>query len=75
MTDRTLFIGGEWSAGPATVEVIDPATGNPVGTTSVADRGAVEVAVAAARRGQVEWWGLGARGSAPRAARGRRTDR
>ncbi len=62
MTDRTLFIGGEWTAGPATVEVIDPATGDPVGTTSVADRGAVEAAVAAARRGQVEWWGLGAAG-------------
>ena len=59
MTDRLLFIGGEWTAGPATVEVTNPATGSPVGTTSVADRAAVEAAVTAARRGQDEWWRLG----------------
>jgi succinate-semialdehyde dehydrogenase/glutarate-semialdehyde dehydrogenase len=59
MTDRLLFIGGEWATGPATVEVTNPATGSPVGTTSVADRAAVEAAVTAARRGQEEWWRLG----------------
>ena len=59
MTDRLLFIGGEWAAGPTTVEVTNPATGSPVGTTSVADRAAVEAAVTAARRGQEEWWRLG----------------
>ena len=59
MTDRLLFVGGEWTAGRTTVEVTNPATGTPVGTTSVADRAAVEAAVTAARRGQDEWWRLG----------------
>ena len=59
MSDRLLFVGGEWIAGSASVEVTNPATGDPVGTTAVADQGAVEAAVAAAGRGQIEWWRLG----------------
>jgi succinate-semialdehyde dehydrogenase/glutarate-semialdehyde dehydrogenase len=59
MTDRQLFVGGEWTPGSTTVEVINPATGSVVGTTAVADRATVEAAVAAARRGQAEWWRLG----------------
>jgi acyl-CoA reductase-like NAD-dependent aldehyde dehydrogenase len=59
MTDRALFLGGEWTSGSTTVDVVNPATGDVVGTTAVADRAAVEAAVAAARRGQPEWWRLG----------------
>jgi succinate-semialdehyde dehydrogenase/glutarate-semialdehyde dehydrogenase len=59
MTDRTLFLGGEWTPAARTVEVINPATGDRVGSTSVADPPAVEAAVTAAVRGQSEWWRLG----------------
>ena len=27
MTDRALFLGGEWTSGSTTVEVVNPATG------------------------------------------------
>jgi acyl-CoA reductase-like NAD-dependent aldehyde dehydrogenase len=59
MTDRQLYLGGEWTSGSATVEVVNPATGEVIGTTAVADRESVEAAVAAARRGRDEWWRLG----------------
>lgn len=59
VSERALYVGGEWIAGPSSVEVTNPSTGAVVGTTAVADRATVEAAVAAARRSQPEWWGLG----------------
>jgi acyl-CoA reductase-like NAD-dependent aldehyde dehydrogenase len=59
MTDRLLFVGGEWTSGATTVDVVNPATGSVIGTTAVADREALEAAVVAARRGQAAWWRLG----------------
>jgi succinate-semialdehyde dehydrogenase / glutarate-semialdehyde dehydrogenase len=59
MTDRTLYVGGEWTSGSTTVEVVNPATGSVIGTTAVADRATIEAAVADAHRGQAEWWRFG----------------
>jgi acyl-CoA reductase-like NAD-dependent aldehyde dehydrogenase len=45
MTDRLLFVGGEWTSGATTVEVVNPATGSVIGTTAVADRAAIDAAL------------------------------
>ena len=46
-----LFIGGQWvpAAGGARRDVVDPSTGNAVGTVAEGDAGDVDAAVAAAR--------------------------
>jgi acyl-CoA reductase-like NAD-dependent aldehyde dehydrogenase len=62
MSDRSLFLDGAWSAGAATVEVHNPATGELIGTTAVADGAAVAAAVTAAVTGRDEWWRLGPAG-------------
>jgi succinate-semialdehyde dehydrogenase/glutarate-semialdehyde dehydrogenase len=55
--DTQLFIDGAW--GPAasgrTLEIINPATGEPIGTVAHADRGDLDRALAAAEKGFAVW--------------------
>jgi succinate-semialdehyde dehydrogenase/glutarate-semialdehyde dehydrogenase len=59
VTDRGLFLAGEWVAGRTTVEVSDPSTGGVVGTSAVADASDVAAAVAAGAPAQRAWWHSG----------------
>ena len=54
---RDLFIDGEWraAASGARIEIRDPATGEPVGTSALAAPGDVDVAVAAAAKAFPDW--------------------
>ncbi len=54
-----IFSNG-WIDAPATVDVIEPATGGVLGTAGIADRGAVAGAAASAARAQPEWAALAA---------------
>ena len=49
-----IFSGG-WVDAPATLEVVEPATGDVIGTAGVGDAAAVARACAAAARAQHEW--------------------
>ena len=55
--DRKLFIGGQWvdAIDPRRVEINDPATGDRVGSSSLAGRADVDRAVEAAKRALVPW--------------------
>lgn len=55
--DRRLCVGGEWvpAVSGETVEVRDPATGELVGTSSVASAADVDIAVEAAAAGYARW--------------------
>jgi succinate-semialdehyde dehydrogenase / glutarate-semialdehyde dehydrogenase len=59
MRERQLFIDGRWL--PARkgrrVTIADPATGDPVGSTAIADAGDIDDAVKAANRAQPGWAG------------------
>jgi succinate-semialdehyde dehydrogenase / glutarate-semialdehyde dehydrogenase len=60
MRERELFIDGAWrpSGAGRRLEIKDPATGDLVGTTALADAGDVDVAVAAAKRAFPAWAAL-----------------
>jgi succinate-semialdehyde dehydrogenase/glutarate-semialdehyde dehydrogenase len=60
MRERELFIDGAWrpSIAGRRLEIKDPATGDLVGTTALADAGDVDAAVAAARRAFPAWAAL-----------------
>jgi acyl-CoA reductase-like NAD-dependent aldehyde dehydrogenase len=60
MMDRKLFIDGRWqdSLAGETAVIHDPATGEPVGTSSIAKTADVDVAVEAAARAFPLWAGL-----------------
>ena len=55
--DTQLFIDGEWRAGSAgrTIPVIDPATGEIIGTVAHASQSDLDAALAAVERGFKEW--------------------
>lgn len=55
--ERLLYIGGEWqpASGGGVVEIRDPATGDPVGTSALAGRADLDRAVAAARAALPSW--------------------
>ena len=57
MRDRNLFIDGAWrpSISGRRLEIRDPATGDLVGTTALADHADVDAAVTAARRALPLW--------------------
>lgn len=57
MTDTELFIGGTWRAGASgqCCEVINPATGDVIGTVAVADPEDLDAALASAERGFAVW--------------------
>lgn len=59
MRERNLFIDGAWrpSISGQRLEIKDPATGEAVGTTALADGADVEIAVEAARRAFPLWAG------------------
>ena len=52
MRERELFIGGAWRPAKSgrRLEIRDPATGERVGSTALADAADVDLAVAAAKR-------------------------
>ena len=59
MHDRELFVDGRWRAarqGRRTT-IADPATGEPVGSTAIADANDIDDAVAAAKRALPLWAG------------------
>ena len=60
MRERELFIDGAWQPPVAgrRLEIKDPATGELVGTTALADAGEVDAAVAAAKRAFPAWAAL-----------------
>lgn len=62
MSDRALYLGGTWRAseGGGTLEVRDPASGELVGRTAVANARDVDAAVSAALPAQLEWVDMGA---------------
>lgn len=54
--DTKLFIDGAWVAGSkGETDVLNPATGEPIGKLSLADKGELDRALAAAARGFEEW--------------------
>jgi succinate-semialdehyde dehydrogenase/glutarate-semialdehyde dehydrogenase len=57
MRDRELFIGGAWrpAKGGRRLEIRDPASGERVGSTALADAADVDLAVAAAKRALPGW--------------------
>ncbi|MBV8474655.1 MAG: aldehyde dehydrogenase family protein, partial [Hyphomicrobiales bacterium] len=57
MSERELFINGRWRAAKAgrRLEIRDPATGEFVGSTALADGADVDLAVAAAKRALPGW--------------------
>ena len=57
MRERELFIGGAWRAAKSgrRLEIHDPATGERVGSTALADAADVDLAVAAAKRALPGW--------------------
>ena len=59
MHDRELFIDGRWRAAREgrRATIADPATGEPVGSTAIADAKDVDDAVAAAKRALPLWAG------------------
>jgi succinate-semialdehyde dehydrogenase / glutarate-semialdehyde dehydrogenase len=59
MHERELFIGGEWRAAKSgqRLEIHDPASGERVGSTALADATDIDLAVAAAKRALPEWAG------------------
>ena len=59
MMHRRLFVAGEWIDGATDEQVTNPATGEQVGSTAIADSEAVDRAVTAAKAAQHEWYGLG----------------
>ncbi|KQP38724.1 NAD-dependent succinate-semialdehyde dehydrogenase [Methylobacterium sp. Leaf106] len=56
-TDVTLHIAGAWTPGSdaQTIPVLNPATGDAIGTVAVATRTDLDRALEAARRGFAEW--------------------
>jgi succinate-semialdehyde dehydrogenase / glutarate-semialdehyde dehydrogenase len=56
-TDVTLHIAGAWTPGSdaRTIPVLNPATGDAIGTVAVATRNDLDRALEAARRGFAEW--------------------
>ncbi|MHC2000107.1 NAD-dependent succinate-semialdehyde dehydrogenase [Methylobacterium sp. CM6241] len=56
-TDVTLHIAGAWTPGSdaGTIPVLNPATGDAIGTVAVATRNDLDRALEAARRGFAEW--------------------
>ena len=67
MRERELFIGGAWrpAKGGRRLEIRDPASGERVGSTALADAADVDLAVAAAKA-RFAWMGGDARGRARR---------
>src|ERR1700722_17252022 len=59
MHDRELFIDGRWRAAREgrRATIADPATGEPVGSTEIADANDIDDAVAAAKRALPLWAG------------------
>ena len=57
MRERELFIGGAWrpAKGGRRLEIRDPASGERVGSTALADAADVDLAVAAAKRALPGW--------------------
>ena len=57
MRERELFIDGRWRTAQAgrRIEIRDPATGDVVGTSALADAADVDLAVAAAKRALPGW--------------------
>lgn len=56
MTDGQLFIGGEWrAAGGGRLDVVDPSTGQTIGTVANADPSDVDSAVSSARAAFASW--------------------
>ncbi|WP_019906576.1 NAD-dependent succinate-semialdehyde dehydrogenase [Methylobacterium sp. 77] len=55
--DVTLHIAGTWTPGSdaRTIPVLNPATGDTIGTVAVATKGDLDRALEAARRGLAEW--------------------
>jgi succinate-semialdehyde dehydrogenase / glutarate-semialdehyde dehydrogenase len=55
--DVSLFIDGVWApaSGGRTIPVVNPATGEPIGTVAHADRGDLDRALEAADRGFRQW--------------------
>ncbi|WP_066041267.1 aldehyde dehydrogenase family protein [Herbiconiux solani] len=60
MSDRELYLGGTWRRAQeaGTIDVRDPATGEPVGRSALALAADVDDAVAAARAAQPAWAAL-----------------
>jgi succinate-semialdehyde dehydrogenase / glutarate-semialdehyde dehydrogenase len=60
MRDRDLYIDGRWRASAAgkRLEIKDPATGELVGSTAIADGADIDAAVAAAARAFPDWAAL-----------------
>ncbi|MFL5471934.1 MAG: aldehyde dehydrogenase family protein [Gemmatimonadales bacterium] len=60
-----LFIGGKWSEpGEETFDTLNPATAKPLASLTQATAADIDLAVAAARRAQPQWWALGGHGRA-----------
>ena len=59
MYDRELFIDGRWRAAREgrRATIADPATGEPVGSTAIADTNDIDDAVAAAKHALPLWAG------------------
>jgi len=55
MTAYEMYIGGRWTAGSETIDVVNPATEEVLGTTPVASQRDVEAAIDAAKRSQHAW--------------------
>ena len=55
VTDRPLFIAGEWDEGAGYVDVENPADGSIVARVAIADEATVEKAVREALRAQPRW--------------------
>ncbi|NJM29332.1 MAG: NAD-dependent succinate-semialdehyde dehydrogenase [Rhizobiales bacterium] len=55
--DHGLFIDGRWrdTGGGGTLDVVDPATGDVIGTAPSASKADVEEAIAAAQNGLLKW--------------------
>src|ERR1700761_1820038 len=56
-SDVLLFINGQWTkaAGGRSIPVVNPATGEPVGTVAHADKGDLDRALEAADKGFKTW--------------------
>src|SRR5215831_8899019 len=56
-SDVLLFIDGQWSkaAGGRTIPVVNPATGEPIGTVAHADKNDLDRALEAAHKGFCQW--------------------
>jgi acyl-CoA reductase-like NAD-dependent aldehyde dehydrogenase len=56
-SDISLFIDGQWTsgAGGRTIPIVNPATGEPIGTVAHADKGDLDHALEAADKGFRAW--------------------